>query len=310
MLNSEQVITTPERKWNSSLVFDSGRRKSELCKAKDWQTDWFKRWVKELDEPARYHRKQWEFIYVMQALWERQCIERGKKGLVFAVGTEPGPSIFANYGCDILATDIFPEEGEEKGWTHGDQLCFGIDSLNKRGLCDDETLRRHVSYRPVDMNDIPADLTGFDFNWSSCSFEHLGTIEKGLNFLKNQLKTLKPGGWAVHTTEFNISSNDLTLDNCDTVIFRMRDLEALVSELRSMGHYVEEVDYSLGGQPEDFAVDVFPHKEDVHLKLQLNEFVVTSIGLIIQKKESGLKGTLKKISNSFQSRSKQRRSRA
>lgn len=274
-----------KRKWNTSLVNDTGRRKSELCKAKDWYADWFQRWCHEMNDPIRFHRKQWEFVYVMQALWERGCIKKGKKGLVFAVGSEPGPSLFANYGCDILATDIFPDKGKEKGWAEGDQLCFGIESLNKRGLTDDATLRKHVTYRAVDMNDIPKDLKGFDFNWSSCSFEHLGTIEKGLRFLKNQLKTLKPGGWAVHTTEFNISSNDLTLDNCDTVIFRMRDLEQLAKELRKEGHFVEELDYSLGGLPEDFQVDVFPHREDVHLKLQLNEFVVTSIGLIIQKKK-------------------------
>jgi hypothetical protein len=65
----------------------------------------------------------------------------------------------------------------------------------------------------------------------------------------------------------------------------MRDLEQLVKELRKEGHYVEELDYSLGGLPEDFQVDTFPHREDVHLKLQLNEFVVTSIGLIIQKRK-------------------------
>lgn len=267
------------------MVYDTGRRKSELCKAKDWQTDWFQRWCHEMNDPIRFHRKQWEFVYVMQALWERDCIKRGKKGLVFAVGSEPGPSIFANYGCDILATDIFPEQGKEKGWTAGDQLCFGIESLNKRGLIDDETLRKHVSYRAVDMNNIPDDLRGFDFNWSSCSFEHLGSIDLGLQFLKNQLRTLKPGGWAVHTTEFNISSNDKTLENGDTVIFRMRDLEKLVKELREEGHFVEELDYSLGGLSEDFQVDTYPHLQDVHLKLQLNEFVVTSIGLIIQKRK-------------------------
>ena len=286
MLTEAADPKTAARPWNVSLNKDRGHRISELCKAKDWQTDWFQRWVNEIREPARYHRKQWEFVYVMQSLWERGCIKKGNKGLAFAVGTEPLPSIFANYGCEILATDIFPEEGKQKGWTNGDQLCFGIESLNKRGLCSDEVLRKQVSYRAVDMNNIPSDLTNFDFNWSSCSFEHLGTINKGLKFLKNQLSTLKPGGWAVHTTEFNISSNEETLDDCDTVIFRMKDLEKLAKELRSAGHFVEVLDYSLGGLPEDFAVDVNPHTQETHVKLQLNEFVVTSIGLIIQKRKS------------------------
>jgi hypothetical protein len=281
-------IQSPERKWNTALVNDTGKRISELCKAKHLQTEWYSRWCKELKEEPRFHRKQWEFVYIMQALWERGCIAQGKKGLVFAVGTEPLPSVFANYGCDIMATDIHPEKGIELGWTTGDQLCFGMDSLNKRGLCSDESLRKHVTYRPVDMNAIPPDLRNFDFNWSSCSFEHLGSIDKGLTFLKQQLKILKPGGWAVHTTEFNVSSNDATLDDTDTVIFRMRDIERLKQELTAKGHFIEELDYSLGGLPEDFNVDVFPHRQEVHLKLQLNEFVVTSIGLIIQKRKRGI----------------------
>lgn len=279
--------TTPveTREWNTSLVFDAGRRRSELCKAKDWQTDWYKRWASEINEIPRFHRKQWEYTYILQSLWERGCIAKGRKGLVFAVGSEPLPSVMANYGCDITATDIFPEEGKEKGWENGDQLCFGLESLNKRGLTDDNTLREHVQYRPVDMNSIPSSLRDFDFTWSSCSFEHLGSIERGLDFLSNQLSTLKPGGWAVHTTEFNVSSNEKTLDTGNTVIFRMRDLEKLAEQLRAEGHFVEELDYSMGGLPEDFMVDVYPYKQDVHLKLQLNEYVATSIGIIIRKKK-------------------------
>jgi len=274
----------PEREWTKMLMVGHDRRRSELCKAEDIHSIWYSRWCNELREEPRYHRKQWEYAYIMQALWERGCIGEGKKGLVFAAGTEPLPSVFANLGCHILATDIFPEEGIEKGWTNGDQLCFGVESLNTRKLCDDAIMKERVQYRAVDMNDIPDDLGQFDFNWSSCSFEHLGTIEKGLSFLKEQMKTLKPGGWAVHTTEYNISSNDLTQDNNDTVIFRHRDIEKVINELREAGHFVEETDYSLGGMPADFQVDVVPHVQDVHLKLQIDEFVVTSLGIIVRKK--------------------------
>lgn len=284
MINNHHVAPD-RRQWNTSLVFDTGRRKSELCKAKDFQTDWYKRWCREIDEPPRFHRKQWEFAYVMQSLWERDCIQAGKQGLVFAVGSEPLPSVFAKYGCTITATDIHPEQGKLLGWDNGNQLCFGVESLNQRGLCDEATFRKLVSYRAVDMNDIPDDLVNFDFNWSSCSFEHLGSIDKGIKFLNNQLKTLKPGGWAVHTTEFNISSDDQTLDNDpSTVIFRKKDIEEVARQLRQDGHIVEELDFSLGGLPEDFHVDIFPYKQDVHLRLQIHEYVATSIGLIIQKK--------------------------
>lgn len=273
-----------DRKWISGVQSDFGQRRSELCKAKDFEMDWYKRWCVELGEVPNLHRKQWEFIYIMQALWERGCIQPGKRGIVFAVGSEPLPSVFANYGCDILATDIFPEEGIAKGWNNNNQLCFGLDSLYKCNICSRETFDKRVEYMAVDMNAIPDTLRNFDFNWSSCSFEHLGTIERGFAFLKNQLKTLKPGGWAVHTTEYNISSNDDTQDNNDTVIFRQRDINAIVNELRNEGHFVEELDFSLGGLPADFQVDIHPHQQEVHVKLQIGKYVVTSIGLIIRKK--------------------------
>lgn len=276
---------TELRKWNTSLINDLGRRRSELCKAKDFQQAWYARWCKVLGERPNYHRKQWEYVYVMQALWERGCIREGKRGIGFAVGTEPLPSVFASFGCDVLATDIRPEEGIAMGWDNENQLCTGADSLYKCDICDRETFDKRVEYMAVDMNSIPADLRNFDFNWSSCSFEHLGTIEKGLNFLHNQLRTLKPGGWAVHTTEYNISSNDETQDNDPSVLFRHRDLEGIAAQLRNEGHHVEELDYSLGGLPQDFDVDVSPHRQKIHLKLQVGRFVVTSIGLIIRKKQ-------------------------
>ncbi len=276
-------IKQPLRRWNTNLVNDFGKRRSELCKAKDYKADWFKHWCNQLGETPNHHRKQWEFVFIMEALWERGCIGKGKKGLAFAVGTEPLPAMFASFGCTILATDIFTEKGIEMGWTNGNQLCFGLGSLNTRQLCDEEDFKKLVQYRPVDMNDIPDDLTGFDFNWSSCSFEHLGSLEKGFAFLKNQIKTLQPGGWAVHTTEYNVSSNDETQENNSTVIYRQRDIEYIVNELRNDGHFVEELDFSMGGLPQDYMVDTEPHEQKIHLKLQVDKYVVTSIGLIIQK---------------------------
>lgn len=270
--------------WNESLVYDHGRRRSEICKAMDYRCSWFTRWCEALGEVPNLHRKQWEYVYILQSLWERGCIGPGKKGLVFAVGSEPLPALMASMGCTILATDINPETGREKGWENANQLCYGLDQLNTRGLCDKDLFLERVQYRPVDMNEIPPDLCDFDFNWSSCSFEHLGSIAKGKNFLLNQLNTLKPGGWAVHTTEFNVSSNDLTQDDNESVFYRKRDIDDAVNELQQAGHLVEEVDISMGGLPEDYQVAVQPHNQKVHLKLQVDKFVVTSIGLIIQKK--------------------------
>lgn len=261
--------------------------KSSLCKQSDFLQEHHVKWCHVMKAEPKFHRKQWEFVYILESLHQRGMIAPGKRGLGFAVGTEPLPAVFSSHGCTIVATDLHPETGTEKGWTNGNQLCFGLDDLNQLGICPVDEFRERCSYRPVDMNHIPDDLNGFDFNWSSCSFEHLGSIEKGLTFLKNQLKTLKPGGWAIHTTEYNISSNDDTLEEENCVIFRQRDIEKIVSELRAQGHQVEELDYSLGWLPYDYKVDVQPYTLDPHLRLQLSNYVCTSIGLIIRKNPAG-----------------------
>ena len=54
----------------------------------------------------RLHRKIWEFCFIAQALDERGMLARGRRGLGFAVGTEPLPAMFASRGCAIVATDL------------------------------------------------------------------------------------------------------------------------------------------------------------------------------------------------------------
>ncbi len=287
--------------WKSAPLTYRDSRKSELCKAVDFQSDWYRKWSAKIREEPRMHRKQWEYNYILQALYERGCLKKGHRGLGFAVGTEPLPAVMAGYGCEIVATDLDYEIGRSLGWDSGAQLCHGLNSLNQRGICAEDVFLKKVKFRPVDMNAIPADLNGFDFNWSSCSFEHLGSIRRGVDFLRNQLDTLKPGGWAVHTTEYNISSENETIaEDRNTVIFRRSDISAFVDWAKEEGHYVEPLDFSLGNRPEDFSVDLPPYKPEPHIRLLLSGYVVTSIGLIIRKggeeKKSGWRRILSAMS--------------
>ena len=87
--------------------------------------------------------------------------------------------------------------------------------------------RRHERRSP---DDIEPD---FHFTWSSRYFEHLGSIDRGLAFIKEQMKCLRRGGVAVHTTEFNVGSNHETIDHEATVLFRRRDLQRLARWLYS-----------------------------------------------------------------------------
>lgn len=257
---------------------------SSLCKELDFNRPWYLSWCNAIKEEPRLHRKLWEFVYICQALEERGLLKPGKKGLGFAVGTEPLPALFAKYGVEITATDIDPVLGEQKGWTNQDQLCYGVDTLNTKGICPEDEFKKLVSYRAVDMNHIPEDLKNFDFTWSACAFEHLGSIDLGLAFVKDQMKTLKPGGWAIHTSEYNVSSDDDTFETEGVVVFRQKDYRKVAEELRAEGHFVAELDFSLGWLPSDFYVDLPPYKNIPHTRLQLGRYVSTSFCLIIQKK--------------------------
>lgn len=69
------------------------------------------------------------------------------------------------------------------------------------------------------MNNMPEKYNNdFDFIWSSCALEDLSALEHGIKFILNSLRMLKPGGIAVHTKEFNVSSNFETIESGETVL--------------------------------------------------------------------------------------------
>ncbi len=209
-------------------------------------------------------------------------LEQGRRGLGFGVGVEPLTAVFADRGCRVLATDLHPEEAKTAGWVASNQHALNLAMLNDRGICEQDRFVQNVSFRFIDMNEIPGDLVDFDFTWSACSLEHLGSIAQGLKFIENSLKTLRPGGLAVHTTEFNCSSDKDTIDSGGTVLFRKRDLLALAARLTNAGHQIE-LNFNLGEQPLDRHIDVAPYSSDRHLKLRIAQYVSTSFGLIIRK---------------------------
>jgi hypothetical protein len=279
--NNALTLTYPEAESADGAVI----LQSCLASGVQLESPAFRFWAKALDQPWRFHRKLWEFCFLCQALYEREMLQPEKRGLGFAVGEEPLPALFASYGCDVVATDLEASDERAQVWADTAQLATSAKKLERPGICDPELFRQRVSFRPVDMNSIPRDLSGFDFTWSSCSFEHCGSIELGLDFVVNQMECLKPGGVGVHTTEFNLSSNEDTLTEGGTVIFRMKDIQRLIDRLEKAGHHVEPLSLALGKTRADRHIDTFPYADAPHLKLLLAErFVSTSIALIIRKR--------------------------
>jgi hypothetical protein len=202
--------------------------------------------------------------------------------LAFGVGSEPLPALFASRGCEIVATDG-PSNVVTPGWQATGQYAADKEQLHHGHIIDRGTFDRLVSFEICDMNAIPAHLRNFDFCWSACSLEHLGNLEAGMEFVVNSIKCLKPGGVAVHTTEFNLSSPTNTLTEGPTCIYRKRDVEALKARLTTAGHDVLPLPIVIGPTPTDTHFDLPPFKHDPHLKLQLSDYICTSYGLVVRK---------------------------
>ncbi|MCL1925835.1 MAG: methyltransferase domain-containing protein [Syntrophorhabdaceae bacterium] len=213
-------------------------------------------------------------------------LKQGKRGLGFACGKEPLPALFAGMGCEILATDLDVNDIRSTKWAETDQNTMNaVENLNEQGICSPEQFAERVTFQAMDMNEIPEELCGkFDFNWSTCAAEHIGGMEKSINFLTENIKTLKSGGIAVHTFEFNLSSNDDTCLEPDCFIFRKCDVESAAQALQAAGHEVFPLNFKSGAYFADSFVDTPPYmRHNAHLRLLIRKFVATSFGLIVRK---------------------------
>lgn len=264
----------------NEAIFD----RSVICRQEHFDTGYFAYWAQQMELAPLYHRKLWEFVYIAQALHERGLLQRGSKGLGFGVGSEPLPSLFASRGCEILATDADTEHAAQSGWIESAQHANGLDTLRRLRVCDDETFARNVRFQSFDMNQTPGDFRGFDFCWSACALEHLGSIEAGLAFIRRSLDCLRPGGIAVHTTEFKLTTGEETIEQGPTVLFRRSDFERLFAALRAEGHLCAGLDTEEGMQPVERYVDLPPYRAHPHIKMIYDGIPTTSIGLVFHRK--------------------------
>lgn len=251
---------------------------SQACTADQFNEPDYARLAAEITQQPTYHRKQWEYIYILRALEQLDLMRPGAAGLGFGCGHEPLTAIMAQHGLRIVITDIPPVGTTDAHW--------GSKSLMDSfygGICSEQTYRSQVDFRAVDMNRIPDDLGLHDFVWSCCALEHLGSLRAGLDFIVNSTKCLKPGGVAIHTTEFNVSDDAETLESTALSLYRRIDLINLQARLIDHGCSVLPMNFYTGDKPEDQHVDLPPYKQTIHLKLQIAKFVVTSFGLVLRK---------------------------
>ncbi len=259
---------------------------SVVCQHDHFLTEWYKKWSRSMYLTDHLHRKAWEWCAIAQALEERDMLRKGRTGCGFAVGKEPLVSLFASLGTKITASDA-PLSESAGEWAATNQHAASLEDLHKPNILAEGLFRENVQFQYVDMRDqgsFPSEQ--YDFIWSSCAFEHLGTLDAGHRFvIESAEKLLRPEGVAVHTTEFNVSSDDETITTGPSVIYRRKDLNRLDASLRKIGCGMVPVDYTLGLHADDLNYDYPPYGSHGrrHIKLLFRDYVVTSAMIIIHK---------------------------
>jgi len=236
-----------------------------------------RRWTNEMGVSLTISRKTWERVFVLQSLYSRGCLGAGRRGLGFGVGADPMIPVMVKHGCELVATDY--GESEHEGWGPG------LD-LDPKNIAGHEAMSRQVTTLDVDMNDIPSDLRDFDFVYSCGSLEHIGGAANGLEFVENAMSCLRPGGFAVHTTELNLSGGTETLDVPNLSFYLPSSVDALLERLASAGHNVSPMNYYSGSRSEDLHLANRPYAPPC-LKILHSGFRVTSMGFVIQAAQSG-----------------------
>lgn len=257
---------------------------SRACRQADFGREHVE-WIRQLDESFGIFRKQWEYTAICRALETAGMLQPGRRGLGFGVGREPLVAAFAARGVEIVATDLPKDDVRSVSWVETGQHALSFTGLAHPNVCADDVLEQRVTFRSVDMTNIPPDLAGFDFVWSACAFEHLGSIESGLSFVEQSMTCLRPGGLAVHTTEFNIDSDDATVEEGDTVAFRTRDLTELERRLAGRGHTMAPFTVGERLGVLDDLVDVPPYQYR-SLLVRLGAFRVTSAIVVVAAGQS------------------------
>lgn len=254
---------------------------SPRCRQEAWGALWFQARRSELRLPRTLHRKFWEMCLVAQVYQER--VGQGGTACGFAVAGEPIPAWLALHGAEVLVTNIASDTPEAQVWAASGQHARGLDDLLYPHILERAAFLERCRWRDVDMRAIPADLGTYQFVWSICALEHLGTRAAGLQFILDAAQCLTPGGWAIHTTEFNCTSTTATLDSAGTVLFVEPDLVWLGERLAQEGIHLLPLDLAPGTGEWDQVVDRPPYPGSVHLNVEFGNFITTCVALIMTR---------------------------
>ncbi|MGG5822593.1 hypothetical protein [Falsiroseomonas sp. HW251] len=248
---------------------------SQLCTASQFADPAFLEIVGAMGLRAAPSRSQWEQAWIVSVLATAGLVAPGRAGLALACGRERIASLLASRGVQVTATD--GQEREARAAEHRRLELFYPEIIP---IADFDQLVRFMRLDTRDVGRVsPA---GFDFCWSLGVPERLGSVQAAVEFLEASLAPLKPGGLAVHSFAFNLTSETVTWEMPDLVMLRRPDIEAMAARLRQKGHTLLPLNTHPGLLPEDEMVKT-DQVGPPGLRQRHGVVVSTSFGLAIRK---------------------------
>ena len=173
----------------------------KICDGADWFAGDFAAIIaNELHEVPRFHRKQWEFAAIFDALAKAGVLRPDARGVSFGSGTELPLYAIANHVREIWATDLY---NAETAWPTARTDDPGSVTEFVRGGAAFATRGNHLFAKSMDMRAIDFPDSHFDFAYSSSAVEHIGGWADFAEHLSEVRRVLKPGGVYVMTTDIS-----------------------------------------------------------------------------------------------------------
>lgn len=157
------------------------------------------------DHPQRQlPRKWWEWDYIAACAEQLELLRPTSTALGLGCGNEPLIFYFANYCQRVIATDLYSSD------TNWREARFST----LRAVLASSPIpfpHEHVDILNADMRNTGVDDASIDFIWSCSSIEHVHSISDVVQIFSEIDRVLKPGGYAILTTEFAITENPYLL---------------------------------------------------------------------------------------------------
>jgi len=175
---------------------------SKLCDATDWFDPDFERIVRtELEEEPRFHRKQWEFVQIFRTLEALGYLNPRSRGLSMGGGEERLLYAVARRAGHLTVTDLY-ESGSLWDGARTDTPDRSLKAAAPFAIDPSRLTARRMDMRALEFDDA-----SFDFCYSSCAIEHIGTDDDFLEHLREVRRVLKDDGVYVLTTEFHYGAD-------------------------------------------------------------------------------------------------------